>query len=115
MVHLRHLLRSRQASGDETVFVDREDLVEEVANFRPADATNHVRDEKAARNAVDALLRGDLLLKTNESERYRISPIIEVLLPVSRVQELIEWLIAERGLGSAEPADADGSAEETLT
>lgn len=97
MVHLRGIFRSRRASGDDAVFVDRDDLVEEVANFRPANATNHVRDEKAARNAVDAIYRSDILLKTSELDRYRVSPIIEVLLPVSQVQELISWLINEQG------------------
>lgn len=101
MVYLREVLRSKRAAGDEAVFVDQQDLVDEVATFRSASATNQVRDEKAARNAVDSLATAGILLKTNEDDRYRVSPIIEVLLPVHRVQELIAWLMNEQGARAA--------------
>ena len=97
LVHLRRLIRSSQKAGDDRVFVDRGELVEEVANYRPASATNHVRDERAANNAVDSLLKNDILLRTPEADRYRVSPIIEVLLPVDRIKQLADWLKAENG------------------
>lgn len=99
LVHLRRLIRSRQKAGDDAVFVDRAELVEEIANFRPRSATNHVRDEKAAHNAVDSLVKNDILLRASPSaiDRFRVSPIIEVLLPVERVQDLADWLRAQNG------------------
>src|SRR2546430_2552879 len=97
MVHLRAVFRSKRAAGDDAVFVDAEELVQEIANYRPASNTNHVSDEKAARRAVEALVTSDILLKTNEEDRFRISPIIEVLLPVNRVQELYDSLVRTRG------------------
>jgi hypothetical protein len=109
LVYLRGIFRSTMASGDESVFVDRSDLFEEIANYRPANTTNHVRDEKGARIAIDALCTSDILLKTSEFDRYRVSPIIEVLLPVHRVQELIEWLMARSGVPD-EPSDLDEEA-----
>jgi hypothetical protein len=123
LVHLRWLVRSRQAEGDDAVFVDREQLVEEVGTFQPTSATNLVRDERAARNAVDSLLKNDILLRTREADRYRVAPIIEVLLPVERVQELAAWLRRENtgdrvpgpgpdGAGTDDADDADDAERE---
>jgi Domain of unknown function (DUF4194) len=92
MVHLRGVFRSARSTGDEAVFIDGQDLIEEVANYLPARTTNHVDAERAAQRAVDALAKSDILLETAEPGRYRISPIIEVLLPVARLQELAESL-----------------------
>jgi hypothetical protein len=88
MVHLRGVFRSATSAGDEAVFVDGRELIEEAANYWPASTTNHVEAERAAQRAVDALAKSDILLETAERGRYRISPIIEVLLPVGRLQEL---------------------------
>lgn len=92
MVHLRGVFRSGRSDGDEAVFVDAEELIQEVAHYRPAHATNHVDAEKSAQRAVEALVRSDILLESAEPGRLRISPIIEVLLPVARLQELAESL-----------------------
>lgn len=113
LIHLRWLMRSRQAEGDDAVFVDREALVEEVGNFQPASATNLVRDKRAANLAVDSLLKNDILLRTREADRYRVAPIIEVLLPVERVQDLAAWLRQENAGGGARGRAADGAADGT--
>lgn len=97
LVHLRELLRSRRSAGEETVFVDRQELVEEVATFRSPAETNHVRDDQAAARAVDSLVKHyNILLETGEEGRYRIAPIIEVLLPVNQVRELTAWLTGQQ-------------------
>jgi hypothetical protein len=105
MVHLRAVFRSKRASGEDVVFVDADDLVQEIGNYRPASNTNHVNDEKASRRAVEALVTSDILLKSSEDDRYRISPIIEVLLPVNRVQELYESLVRTRSGGHGTGGD----------
>ncbi|MBB2901097.1 hypothetical protein FHR75_001885 [Kineococcus radiotolerans] len=98
LICLRRLARSRSASGEGAVFVDREELLQEVAHFRPLDSTNHVRDEQSAAAGVDSLVRQEVLLETGTENRYRVSPILEVLLPVDVVQR-----IAAR-LGAGAPA-----------
>ncbi|MCW6005236.1 DUF4194 domain-containing protein [Micromonospora sp. CPCC 205371] len=115
MVHLRAVFRSKRASGEDVVFVDAEDLVQEIAHYRPASNTNHVNDEKAARRAVEALVTSDILLKSSEQDRYRISPIIEVLLPVNRVQELYESLVRSRDGGCLARGDGDPDTEDALS
>jgi hypothetical protein len=108
LVALRRMIRHGQKAGEDQVFVDRSELVDEVASYRPATATNHVRDEKSANNAVDSLLRNDLLLRTGEADRFRIAPIIEVLLPVERVQDLADWLRGVNGTDTTADTDGDG-------
>lgn len=113
MVHLRAVFRSKRASGEDLVFVDGEELVQEIANYRPASNTNHVNDEKAARRAVEALVSSEILLKTSDEDRFRISPIIEVLLPVNRVQELYESLVRTRNRDHTSAGDGDPDDEES--
>jgi hypothetical protein len=109
MVHLRGVFRSATSAGDEAVFVDARELVEEAANYWPASTTNHVDAEHAATRAVEALAKSDILLSTAEQGRYRISPVIEVLLPVARLQELAESLAREHA--STPAGDGDGQEE----
>ena len=92
LVHLRMLLRGRRHFDDAAVFVDRSELMAEVANYRPAGSTNQLRDEKAARAAIDSLARLDLLIDTGDGERFRVAPIVEVLLSLERLRELVGWL-----------------------
>lgn len=111
LVHLRMLLRGRHLD-DPAVFVDRSDLVAEAANYRPADSTNHVRDEKAVRAAIDSLVRLDLLIDTGDAERYQVAPIVEALMSLDRLKELGTWLHTHNGGGAADLASAEPVDEE---
>lgn len=102
LVHLRMLLRGAQLE-DPAVFVDRSELMEEIANYRPAEATNQVRDEKAARAAIDSLVRLDLLIDSGDAERFRVAPIVEVLMSLERLTELVVWL------KTLQPGDGDAA------
>lgn len=116
LVHLRDRLRAGAAAGEARVFVDREDLVEYVASFRPAHATDEAGDEKRARNAVSGLAKAGLLIGDAADERYEISEAVEPLLPLELLTELLEALQRANGAGEApEPEDADlFEAEEDL-
>jgi hypothetical protein len=110
MVHLRGVFRSATSAGQDAVFVDGRELVEEAANYWPASTTNHVEAERAAQRAVEALAKSEILLETAERGRYRISPIIEVLLPVGRLQELAESLARQNGSPPAMQAGSEDTA-----
>lgn len=116
LVHLRDRLRAGAAAGEARVFVDREDLVEYVASFRPAHATDEAGDEKRARNAVSGLAKAGLLIGDAADERYEISEAVEPLLPLELLSELLEALQRANGAeGAPEPEDADlFDAEEEL-
>ena len=99
LVFLRQRFVSERGAGHEQVIVDRDDLASYVTGFRPDHATNVSGDGKRTENAIDSLLKAKILLKTADPERLQISPVIEVLLPLPRLGELLEWLIG-RNTGS---------------
>ena len=68
-------------------------ILDEVADQRPDAATNRAMDHKRANNAVDALLAAGVLLRTGDPDRFQISPIIEVLLPIEKLRALWTWLL----------------------
>lgn len=109
MVFLRMRFRSERANGAEVVFIDRDALLTEIASFRPPQATNIARDGRSAEKAVDSMTSYRLLLKTADPERLQISPAIEVLLPLERMQELAQWLMTANGTDTADTTDDDSN------
>lgn len=106
LVHLRDRLRAGLAGGDAHVFIDRDDIVDYVASFRPVHATDEAGDEKRARNAVVSIVKTGLLIGTAAEDRFEISEAVEPLLPLDLLQELLE------ALQRATSADAESSSEE---
>lgn len=102
LVLLRQRFRSERANGHDIVIVDRDNLLDNVAHFRPEYATDRSGDARRASAAVDSLVKSRVLAKTSDPDRFRISPVIEVLLPVERLRELLDWLVEQNG------ADNDG-------
>jgi hypothetical protein len=92
LVHLRDRYRAATSAGEARVYVDREDVVEHVAGFRPAHATDVAGDEKRARNAVASVHKAGLLIGAPTDHRLEISEAIESLLPLDRLRELLEAL-----------------------
>lgn len=109
LVHLRDRLRAGLASGDARVFIDREDIVEYVASFRPAHATDEAGDEKRARNAVLSIVKAGLLIGVASDDRYEISEAVEPLLPLELLQELLEALQRANGTEAAVVAEDAGN------
>jgi len=110
LVLLRQRFRSERANGQDIVIVDRVNLVENVGHFRPEHATDRWGDARRAAAAVDALAKARVLLKTSDPDRFRVSAVIEVLLPVERLSELLEWLVshnADPGSSADLPEQAD--------
>lgn len=95
LVFLRQRYASERASGQERVFVDREECVDSIAGFRPVSATNVVGDQSRANNAVDTMVTNGILMKPGQEGRFRISPVIEVLLPVHELRNLLDWLMEQ--------------------
>ncbi|MGZ4459045.1 MAG: DUF4194 domain-containing protein, partial [Nocardioidaceae bacterium] len=104
LVHLRDRFRAAAAAGEGRVFVDREDVVEYVAGFRPAHATDVAGDEKRARNAVASVNKAGLLIGSPGDDRFEISEAIESLLPLELLKEL---LVSLRHTNEPAPAPAE--------
>jgi hypothetical protein len=105
LVHLRDRLRAGRAGGDARVYVDREDVVDYVASFRPAHATDEAGDEKRARNAVATVAKAGLLIGVGGDDRFEISEAVEPLLPLELLQELLDAL--QRANAGDAPSEAD--------
>ncbi|NYE38600.1 hypothetical protein F4692_003750 [Nocardioides cavernae] len=108
LVHLRDRLRAGLATGDARVFVDREDVVDYVASFRPSHATDVAGDEKRARNAVSSIVKSGLLIPAGSDERFEISEAVEPLIPIELLRELLDALVAANSTAvpeAGEPAD----------
>ncbi len=112
LVHLRDRLRAGQAGGDARVFIDREDIVDYVASFRPLHATDVAGDEKRARNAVATVVKAGLLIDSGVEDRFEISEAVEPLIPLELLRELLEAL-QSANRGDEEPADEADLFDET--
>lgn len=110
LVCLRDRFRTGLASGESRVFVDREDLVDYVASFRPPYATDVAGDEKRARNAVASIVKAGLLIGATIDERFEISEAIEPLLPLELLQELLDSLRTADVTPAAPDPDATDTA-----
>lgn len=92
MVYLRSRSRAEEVTGGTRVYVDRQEMLDHVASLRPDHATDRAGDSRRAANAVDALNRAGLLIGAREADRFEVSPAIDVVLPLERLQELLAWL-----------------------
>lgn len=119
LVFLRHRFQSEQNAGHDVVTVEEDDLIAQVASFRPASDKDLHGGKRAATNAVKNLIKADVLMETNDPGRLRISPVIAVLLPLPKLHELWEWLINENSdtpvSVDAPLADADPATEDDAT
>jgi hypothetical protein len=106
LVYLRSRHRSELASGADLAMVDRADILEFVAQHRPAHATDVAGDAKKAARAVDTVYKTGLLVGPSTGDRFEISNAIEVLLPMEKLQELLAWL---REQNAARTAAEDGT------
>ncbi|MBU8579993.1 DUF4194 domain-containing protein [Brevibacterium luteolum] len=102
LIALRQRYFASRQEGDDAVFIDRETLLDEVADRRPETATNRAMDEKRANNAIDSLIKAEILRETNDPERLQILGIVEVLLPLEKLRELLTWLTSRNSEDATE-------------
>jgi hypothetical protein len=107
MVYLRQRLFSQRQEGEDVIFVDRQALLDEVADQRPEHTTHRAMDQKRALKVIDGLATAGLLLKTADPDRFRISPNIEILMPVEKLRTL--WTSLMEQNGTAPDGDDDGA------
>src|SRR4051812_7841705 len=76
-------------------------LIERIVADTPKSQTDLSLAMRRAEKAFDNVRSARILLKTNDPERWQISPVIVPLLPLEKLQELQRWLAA-----SSDDADA---------
>ncbi|NED50935.1 DUF4194 domain-containing protein [Micromonospora aurantiaca] len=109
MVYLRTRSRSEEIVGTARTYVDRQDMLEHVAGVRPAHATDHAGDGRRAVKAIESLNRAGLLIGASTADRFEVSPAIDVVLPLERLQELLRWITAQQCSSADAPAPSDNA------
>jgi hypothetical protein len=103
LVYLRERMQRERAGGAESVLVDREDLLDRVADFRLADETDISGERRRAERAIDSLKSMGVLHETRDNDRLTIAPVLDSLMPLPRLRELLDWLRAESGRREEDP------------
>jgi hypothetical protein len=91
LVHLRTVFQRERGTGETSARVDIEELEQTVLTYFDPDDHNLARGQREIRNAVQRLATEGLL--TEESAgRYRITPLVEIVLSTEKLTELNQWL-----------------------
>ena len=106
LVNLRNGFRQQLGQGQSVAFVDGEELIDFALSFTAAGETNLASRQSEAALAVSQLAREGILREV-EPGRFRISPVIEVLMPIERLRELASWLHAGGDSDQFESGDSD--------
>ncbi|MDR0483508.1 MAG: DUF4194 domain-containing protein [Cellulomonadaceae bacterium] len=91
LVHLRTLHQRESTAGERAARVDTEELEEQAMSYLDPDVTNIASQQKEVRTAIGRLAR-EGFLQEEAAGRYRITPLVEVVLSVERLTELATWL-----------------------
>ena len=91
LVHLRTVFQRERGTGETSARVDIEELEQTVLTYFDPDDNNLARGQREIRNAVERLAK-DGLLAEESAGRYRITPLVEVVLSTERLAELSRWL-----------------------
>ncbi|MGW4215116.1 DUF4194 domain-containing protein [Lentzea sp. NPDC004789] len=91
LVHLRTVFQRERGTGETSARVDIEELEQTVLTYFDPNDHNLARGQQEVRKAVERLVTEGLL--TEESAgRYRITPMVEVVLSTAKLSELEQWL-----------------------
>ncbi|MBU2667248.1 DUF4194 domain-containing protein [Actinoplanes bogorensis] len=91
LVHLRTLFQRERGTGETSARVDIEELEQTVLTYFDPEDRNLARGQQEVRNAVQRLVTEGLLVEESAG-RYRITPLVEVVLSTSKLAELERWL-----------------------
>jgi hypothetical protein len=111
LVHLRSVFQRGQGAGEASVRVDVEEIEQTALTYFDPDETNVAARQREIRTAVARLAKEGVVDEESEG-RYRITPIVEIVLSNERLAELSAWLREQARTGGtvdlAEP-DTAGS------
>lgn len=115
LVHLRSVYQHEAISGETTARVDLEEIEEGVLTYFDLSDNNLSRPQKEVRDAVGRLA-SEGLIDEESTGRYRITPLVEVVLDNSRLSELTRWLSERRSgeVGDAADQSPAGTAAENI-
>ncbi|GIG20998.1 hypothetical protein Cch01nite_17220 [Cellulomonas chitinilytica] len=112
LVHLRTLFQREQGAGEASVRVDVEELERTALTYFDPDDTNLAANQREIRAAVTRLAKEGLIDEESEG-RYRVTPLVEVVLSNERLGELREWLAEQSGSFAEQSGSLTAQTQET--
>lgn len=112
LVYLRTVYQRESTAGEPSARVDVEEIEQTVLSYFADGDGSPARRQRAIRTAL-ARLRQEGIVDEESEGRYRISPLIEIVLSAERLRELDEWLREQaraNAAGAANPAGPAGAA-----
>ncbi|WP_149204387.1 DUF4194 domain-containing protein [Actinotalea subterranea] len=91
LVHLRTVFQRERGAGETSVRVDVEEIEQTALTYFDADESNVASRQREIRAAVVRLAKDGLIEEESEG-RYRVTPLVEVVLSNARLAELRDWL-----------------------
>jgi len=111
MLFVRNRFRQERGAGQTAAFVDTEELVDYALGFLAHDETNLAARRREIDNAIATLVR-ERVLDEVAAGRFKVLPVVEILLPVDRLRELTRWLRSGRAAPVAEPVETTSEEDE---
>lgn len=93
LVHLRSVFQRERGAGETSVRVDVEEIEQTALTYFDPDDTNVAAHQREIRAAVQRLAKDGLIDEESEG-RFRVTPLVEVVLSNERLVELQRWLRA---------------------
>ena len=91
LVHLRTVFQRERGAGETSARVDVDDVVQMVLTFFDVEDKNLAARQTEIRNAVKRLEKDGIIEEESEG-RYRVTPLVEIVLSNERLVELRDWL-----------------------
>lgn len=115
LLHVRETYLRELRAGNESAYVDRPALAAELEYVRPAGTKDHKRADQYLESAVTRLTKdGFLVPDKSDRDRLRISPVIEVLLTVERLQAFKDALVVDEDDPVEDEPEPDEPTQEAL-
>lgn len=110
LVHLRSVYQHEAVSGETSARADLEEIVDAVMTYFDVSDNNLARPQKQIRDAVGRLV-AEGLIDEESAGRYRITPLVEIVLDNARLAELAAWLDGQKSgpAGDVPRQDTSGS------
>lgn len=95
LVHLCAVHRNQTVAGASRAVVTAADIHAFAVSVRPKTATDHHMDAGRVDRAIAAVAATGLINSTKDEGVFVISPVIERLMPVTKLRELLAFLTSE--------------------
>ncbi|WP_159600464.1 DUF4194 domain-containing protein [Agromyces humi] len=111
LVHLRTVYQRESTAGEESPRVDVEDVEQTVLTYFADADGDTARRQKMIRAALNRLRQEGVVDEESEG-RYRITPLVEIVLSSERLRELVSWLTEQKA--QARPIDLEDESGEDV-